>query len=113
MKKEFGYLLKGLLVIMLPGLSSPATADCDDDREPGMDWSGCRKMHKMLDEEDFTGSQFNSANLSSSNLKESDFTRASMIKIDLTRAKLDRATVRKNRFIKISGLSCKLRKSPF
>jgi len=46
------------------------TAHAGGDREPGMEWPGCNKMSRMLDEEDFSGSQFNPG---LRNLKASNF----------------------------------------
>ena len=63
-----------------------AHADCDDRRAPGMDWSGCKKTNKMLDESNFIGSRFDDANLSMSELDKSDFSGASLVKTDMTRA---------------------------
>ncbi len=102
-----------LLSVLCLVLTGPASAGCDDDREPGMDWSGCRKMHKVLDEEDFTGSLFHEANLSLSNLKESNFTRAGMIKVDLTRAKLDEARFEQTDLLKSVGYRASFRKARF
>ena len=43
-----------------------AHAGCNDRRAPGMDWSGCKKTSKMLDDTNFKGSRFDDANLAES-----------------------------------------------
>ena len=73
--------------------ANQAYAKCNDKRAPGVDWSGCKKTNKMLDESDFTGSRFDDANLALSNLDESNFKGASLVKADMTRA-----TARHSRF---------------
>jgi uncharacterized protein YjbI with pentapeptide repeats len=85
-KKRFSYWSMGLIYILSITLMNTAYAACDDKRSPGMDWSGCKKMHKMLDGQDFSGSKFDNANLSLSNLDGSNFTGASLVKTDFSRA---------------------------
>ena len=58
----------GLLLL----LTGTAQAGCYDDREPGMDWSGCKKTNKILDDSDFTGSRFDNATLARSTLNDSE-----------------------------------------
>ncbi len=103
LKKELCYLQLFLPVILISAMAGSANAGCEDDRKPGMDWSGCQKTHKILDKENFTGSQFHQTNLSSSNLKETDFTRANMIKVNLTRSQLDRARFDRTDLFKAEG----------
>ena len=91
------------LFVISTGFVNTAMADCDDKREPGVDWSGCNKMHKLLDDQDFTGSRFDGANLSLSKLDKSIFTRASLVKADLTRSSLDGATFTQSVLIKSVG----------
>ncbi len=71
-----------------------AQAGCFDKRRPGMDWSGCKKAHKLLDDSNFTSSRFDYANLTLSNLDDSNFTGASLVKTELTRV-----SARRSRFI--------------
>ena len=75
-----------VLCLLFLGSTQSAFAGCSDKRSPGMDWSGCKKTNKMLDDSNFAGSRFNNANLALSNLDESNFTGASLIKVDMTRA---------------------------
>lgn len=75
-------LLAALLAIAAAG---PAAADCNDRRAPGMDWSGCKKISKMLGDSDYTGSRFDDATLSLSQLDRSIFNNASLVKANLTR----------------------------
>ena len=103
MRINVEYLISGLTACFLLISGSAVYAGCDDDREPGMDWSGCKKMHKMLDDEDFTGSRFDSTNLTFSDLSKSVFMRTSMIKADFTRAKLDGARFQKADLTKSEG----------
>ena len=68
-------------------LWTPAVeAGCYDKRAPGMDWSGCKKTSKMLDDSDFSGSRFDDAILALSSLDNSKFKGASLVKTDMTRA---------------------------
>lgn len=75
-------LLAGLLAIFA---ANPASADCSDRRAPGMDWSGCKKISKMLGNSDYTGSRFDDAILTLSQIDHSNFKNASLIKANLTR----------------------------
>ena len=86
-------LLRVLLPVMALLLTNAqiAHAGCNDRRAPGMDWSGCKKANRMLDESDFTGSRFDDANLYRSDLDKSDFTSASLVKTDMTRASAKQA----------------------
>ena len=80
-------LLSVCLASFLAVLWTPAVeAGCYDKRAPGMDWSGCKKTNKMLDDSDFTGSRFDNAILTLSSLDESKFKGASLVKADMTRA---------------------------
>jgi uncharacterized protein YjbI with pentapeptide repeats len=90
-KKYFapGWLL--LILLSSSVFTNTVNADCDDKRSPGMDWSGCKKMNKMLDNQNFSSSKFDNTNLSLSNLDNSNFTGASLVKTDLTRASLNQS----------------------
>ncbi len=74
-----------LLACVLLLFFAPLEAGCYDRREPGMDWSGCKKTNKMLDDSDFTGSRFDDANMMMSSLDKSRFKGASLVKADLSR----------------------------
>ena len=92
MGKKYFALIWLLSMLLLSGVfTNTVRADCDDKSYPGMDWSGCKKMNKMLDNKNFSGSKFDKANLSSSKLDNSNFTGASLVKTDLTRASLNQS----------------------
>ncbi len=82
-----------LVFIATLTVSSASQAGCYDKREPGMDWSGCKKTSKMLNRQNFTESNFDDTNFSGSNLESSNFTNASMVKTEFTRASLDNANL--------------------
>jgi len=75
-------LLAGLLAIVAV---NPVQASCSDRRSPGMDWSGCKKISKLLGNSDFTGSRFDEAVLTLSKIDNSNFKNASLVKANLTR----------------------------
>lgn len=75
-------LLAGLLAIVA---SHSVQAGCSDRRAPGMDWSGCKKISKMLGNSDYTGSRFDESILTLSQLDKSNFKNASLVKANLTR----------------------------
>ena len=77
--------------VMMATVINVADASCSDKRAPGVDWSGCKKSRKMLDEEDFSGARFDGANFSASTMDGSNFSKASLVKADLTRASLSKA----------------------
>lgn len=76
-----------LLPVVLLALAAvnPAQAGCSDRRAPGMDWSGCKKISKLLGNSDYTGSRFDDAVLTLSKLDDSNFKNASLVKADMTR----------------------------
>ena len=76
----------------------PAHAACDDKRKPGMDWSGCKKINKWMNDSNFAGSRFDGANLTLSRIEDSDFTGASLVKANITRT-----SATNSRFDKASG----------
>ncbi len=90
-KKYFPKWLIGLVYVITVMLMNTVEAGCYDKKSPGMDWSGCKKTNKMLDDENFSGSKFVNANLSWSNLDNSNFTDASLVKADLTRASFNQS----------------------
>ena len=81
-----------LLLALLP--VQQLHADCDDKRNPGMDWTGCKKINKFMDGSNFVGSRFDRANLTLSKLDDSDFTDASLVKTNMTRT-----SARNSRFV--------------
>jgi uncharacterized protein YjbI with pentapeptide repeats len=76
----------GLVTVIAVMWMPSVEAGCFDRRQPGMDWSGCSKTNKMLDDSNFNGSRFDDANLSLSSLDNSKFKGASLVKTDMTRA---------------------------
>ena len=84
MIKQSSFILASIL--MLAAIALPVHASCSDRGAPGVDWSGCKKSHKMLDKQDFTNAKFDGANVSLGRLDRSDFTNGSMIKADLSRS---------------------------
>jgi len=78
---------QALLLVCLATIVSvnQVYAKCSDRRAPGMDWSGCKKTHKMLDRSNFSGSRFDFTNLYKSSFDGSNFNGASLVKADLTR----------------------------
>lgn len=72
---------RALLIICLVSLAwaNQAYAKCNDKRAPEVDWSGCKKTHKMLDDTNFSGSRFDGANLEYSSLDDSNFNGASLV----------------------------------
>jgi uncharacterized protein YjbI with pentapeptide repeats len=84
---KFG-LLKSIVIIfcLLTWLAlNTASAACFDKREPGMDWSGCKKTNKMLNESDFRQSRFDNTKFTGSNLVESSVKGARLVKTDINR----------------------------
>ena len=89
--KDFSKWLIALIYVLSATLMNTLEAGCYDKKSPGMDWSGCKKSNKMLDDENFSGSKFDNANLMMSNLDNSNFTDASLVKADLTRASFNQS----------------------
>ena len=54
-KTATAIMLAGLLIGLPFG---QAEAKCSDRRAPGMDWSGCKKINKLLGDSDYSGSRF-------------------------------------------------------
>ena len=84
-------------VIALSLLGADAVhAGCGSSPGPGTDWSGCRKMSKVLQDYDLTGAKFVRADLSRSNfqkatLVDADFTKSNLSYTILRRANLANA----------------------
>ena len=86
-----------MLVILLAG-ATPAWSYCSESPGPGMDWSGCRKMAKVLQDYDLTNGKFVQADLSRSNfqsatLLKADFSKANISHTILRRANLSQANL--------------------
>jgi uncharacterized protein YjbI with pentapeptide repeats len=73
------------LTVLIAAAAGPVQAACNDRRAPGMDWSGCKKISKLLGNSDYTGSRFDDAILTLSQIDKSIFKGASLVKADLTR----------------------------
>ena len=69
-----------------------AHAGCYDKRGPGVDWSGCKKFNKMLDDNDFTGASMVKTDMSRSSATSSRFHDADLTKAVGYRANFDRAS---------------------
>ena len=98
-----------LLIFLTPfAFINQASAGCFDKREPGMDWSGCKKMNKMLDD-----SIFKSAKLVKTNMTRSSATGAEFYKSDLSkavgyRANFSNTVVKETNMTKSCQMSCLL-----
>ena len=62
-----------------------AYAACSDSPRPGLDWSGCMKLSKVLASYDLKGSSFVRADLTRSNFKDADLSGADFTKANLSR----------------------------
>src|SRR5512134_2496931 len=97
--------LSTALVLMF-GLAGSSAADCGDAPGPGVDWSGCLKLNRLMTGDDFRGAILRGANLTNSDLSGADLTGANLSgailtrtllvganlqRADLTKAMLDRA----------------------
>ncbi len=78
--------LMAITLLILATITQLAHASCTDRGGPGVDWSGCKKSYKMLNQQDFTNARFDEADLSSGRLDNSNFTDGSLIKADLSRS---------------------------
>ncbi|MCP4390087.1 MAG: pentapeptide repeat-containing protein [Gammaproteobacteria bacterium] len=92
---------------VLLSASQIVEAGCYDKRSPGMDWNGCKKINKMLDEIDFTGASLVKTDLSRSSATASHFQNADLTKAVGYRAKFDRvkllqSTLTKSEFSRAS-----------
>ena len=54
-------------LLLAKAVAGQAYAACNDRRAAGMDWSGCKKISKLLGDTDYTGSRFDDAILTLSN----------------------------------------------
>jgi uncharacterized protein YjbI with pentapeptide repeats len=67
---------------------SSARAACTDTAAPSVNWENCRKRNLIMDNFNFSGSNFTRADLSASDLRNSNFQKAIFFKTNLARASL-------------------------
>src|SRR3712207_6452431 len=89
-----------LFAILVAFAAAPASADCDDEPGPGVDWSECEKARLMMAEQDFSGGSFvatfftasdlRGGNLAGADLTRSDLSLASLAEADLSGASLEK-----------------------
>ncbi|HKJ52874.1 MAG TPA: pentapeptide repeat-containing protein [Gammaproteobacteria bacterium] len=113
----------GMLCLLAATLGNTVQAGCNDRRAAGMDWSGCKKISKLLGGTDYTGSRFDDAILTLSKIDDSYFKDTSLVKADLTRvdatgsrfedANLTKAVGYRANFDKVSLHRSNLSKSEF
>jgi len=68
-------------------------AKCTDRRAPGVDWSGCKKTNKMLDDSNFNGARLVKTNMSLSSATNSQFNNSDLTKAAGYRADFDQVTL--------------------
>lgn len=72
-----------------PGfITRSAHAACTDTAAPSVNWENCRKRNLIMDNFNFSGSNFTRADLSASDLRNSNFQKAMFFKTNLARASL-------------------------
>lgn len=72
-----------------PGfITRSAHAACTDTAAPSVNWENCRKRNLIMDNFDFSGSNFTRADLSSSDLRNSNLQKVRFLKTNLVRASL-------------------------
>lgn len=72
-----------------PGvITRSAHAACTDTAAPSVNWENCRKRNLIMDNFNFSGSNFTRADLSASDLRNSNFQKAIFFKTNLARASL-------------------------
>jgi uncharacterized protein YjbI with pentapeptide repeats len=84
-------LAGALLAVMLPAQAVQA-ASCNDDPEPGIDWTDCRKRNLILSGSDLSGAKlveadFTSTDLRSTTLEKADFSKATLLRASLSGSK--------------------------
>lgn len=90
-------------ILLLTAVALSAHASCTDRRAPGVDWSGCKKTHKMLNQQDFSNAKFDGTNLGSGRLDRSDFTDGSFIKAELSRSNIKNSHFERTNMSKAIG----------
>lgn len=83
------YVLAPVSAILLVSAAT-VDADCYDKRAPGIDWSGCKKTNKMLDDSDFSDSNMVKTDMTRSSATASSFRNADLTKAVGYRANFDR-----------------------
>ena len=91
-----------LLLICLASFAciNQASAGCYDKRTPDVDWSGCKKTNKMLDDSNFNGASFIKINLTRSTLTSTKFYKSDLSKAVGYRANFDEAVVKESNMTK-------------
>jgi uncharacterized protein YjbI with pentapeptide repeats len=99
--KQSGFMV--ITILILAVFTLPVNASCSDRGGPGVDWSGCKKSYKMLNQQDFSNAKFNESDLSSGRLDSSDFTDGSLIKADLSRSNAKNSLFKRTNMLKSMG----------
>lgn len=69
-------------------ITRSAHASCTDTAAPSVNWENCRKRNLIMDNFNFSGSNFTRADLSASDLRNSNLQEVTFIKTNLVRASL-------------------------
>ncbi|MEM7749423.1 MAG: pentapeptide repeat-containing protein, partial [Pseudomonadota bacterium] len=69
----------------------PAQAGCSSTAAAGVDWSGCRKIAKYLQDKDLSGGNFERTNLSRTNMKNAKLMKARLKRADISKTILRQA----------------------
>ena len=69
----------------------PAQAGCSSTASAGVDWSGCRKIAKYLQDKDLSGGNFERTNLSRTNMKNAKLMKARLKRADISKTILRQA----------------------
>ena len=98
-----GFVVIPILVVAVfslePNIVTPsAHAACTDTAAPSVDWENCRKRNLIMDNFDFSGSNFTKSDLSASDLRNSNLTKARFIKTNLVRASLSGSNAQEANF---------------
>lgn len=111
MIKQSSFIL--IVILILAAIALPVHASCSDRGAPGVDWSGCKKSHKMLNEQDFSNAKFDGTNLSFGRLDRSDFTDGSLVKADLSRSDIKNSLFERTNMSRSIGHYADFRASRF
>ena len=85
-------------------LASPVYASCSSSARAGVDWSGCRKIAKYLQDQDLSGANLERTNLSRTNMKNAKLTKASLKRADISKTILRKADMRGANLEKAVGM---------
>lgn len=102
------YSLMCFAALLVPAY---AHADCSDGVEPGVDWSGCKKTYKMLDDYDFTGATMVKTDLSRTSATLSRFDNANLSRAVGYRASFDGASFRNTNLTKSEFMRASLKQA--